>query len=338
MKFLLTGATGFVGGQFLRAAVSAPGTQRVAISVRSRAKAEALLQGLSPEGRRKVEVCEGDHRGWGFGRVAFTPDAAVHCAGVLFARSPEEYLVGNLGGTEALCREIPKRCPLLVLSSQSAVGPTPPGQAPLDESATPAPLSDYGKSKLAMEEFLREEAARRPVQILRPPMILGPGDRAIRPLFAMVRGPLWLKPGWADKQLSWIAVGDLVRAMLAALSRPAKTGVWFVAAEDPLTDRELIQTAARLLGRRAPLLRLPRPILRLAGELSARFLAIGEKVPSLMPDRARELLHDRWLIDATAFRRDFSWRSQQTVAEALRLWLESAPGFQAPEKGKAAAQ
>lgn len=325
MKLFLTGATGFVGRNFLSAALAAPGTQRVALSVRSRSKMEALLADLPPEQRRKVEVVEGDAAGWGFSRLAFAPDATVHCAGVLFARSPEAYLAGNVGGTEQLCREIPKRTPLLVLSSQSAVGPTPAGAAPLTESAVPAPLSDYGKSKLAMEEFLREEATRRPVQVLRPPMILGPGDTAIRPLFEMVQGPVWLKPGWADKQLSWIAVADLVQAMFAALARPRQTGTWFVAAQNSITDVELIQTTAKLLKKRAPMLRLPKPALQLASVLSTRLPAIGEKVPSLMPDRARELFHDRWLIDAGRFRQEFSWTARQSVEESLAAWLAARP-------------
>src|SRR3989454_11717603 len=72
----------------------------------------------------------------------------------------------------------------LYVSSLAAGGPTVPG-GPIDETRPPAPVTDYGRSKLAGEVLVR--AARFPWTILRAPVVYGEWDREVLKVFRLAR-------------------------------------------------------------------------------------------------------------------------------------------------------
>lgn len=328
MKILLTGATGFVGLNLLLTLLKREEITHVAVCVRHGGRLLALLAregfcGL-PE---KVRVIEGDSGAWHVEQCQFVPDVCIHCAGVLFARKREDYFRGNVEGTRNLLATLPESTRTIVLSSQSAVGPTPQGAPPLAEEAPARPLSYYGQSKLAMEEMLaRDFTGKLPLVVLRPPMVLGPRDSATLPLFQMMAAPVWCKPGLREKQFSWIGVQDLVDAILLvaqkhrfpACGTPQQTlPVYFVTSGETITDSRLIQSTAAVLGRKGVILPIPNALLRLVAFASRFIPAIGQAVPSLMPDRARELWEDRWLVSGDRFTSEFTWSAHQQLAGVL---------------------
>lgn len=323
MKILLTGATGFVGRNLLLEALQDPAVERIAVSVRhgSKLAGQLAMEGIAgiPS---KLEVLTGNSSKWGTAACTFIPDVCIHSAGVLFARTRNEYFEGNVTGTANLLRELPGSCRIIAISSQSAAGPST--SRPLLETDACQPKSFYGESKLAMETLLDDAGkSGRSVCILRPPVILGPRDAATVPLFQMVAGKVWFKPCSKEKELSWISVQDLVTALLLAVKHPeTATGTFFVAHPRPITDAELIRCAGKVAGNsRALLLKIPTPVLEGIAALSGIFPAIGNAVPSLMPDRARELLEDRWLIDASKFSSTFSWEPSQSLESTLEKTL-----------------
>jgi hypothetical protein len=160
-------------------------------------------------------------------------------------------------------------------------------------------------------------------------MVLGPRDSATLPLFQMAGGLLCLKPGSRTKELSWVGVGDLVRALRVMMAHwtvePTELiPTFFVCSAPEITDRELIRTTAQIVGGKGFLLPLPDSILRLVGVLSRWFPAIGAAVPSLQPDRLQELLESRWVVTDAAFRETFLWKSHDAlpgvITETAR-WL-----------------
>jgi len=327
MKIVLTGATGFVGLNLLLRLLPREEIEEIAVCVRHGGKLHSLL---AREGfcgvPAKVRVIEGTAADWGLQALSTPPDVCIHCAGVLFARSRAEYFRGNVEGTRNLIAALPSTTRVVVLSSQSAVGPTPPGCAPLDEEASANPLSFYGESKLAMEEMLAKEFAERGnLLVLRPPMVLGPRDSATLPIFQMAASPVWFKPGTKEKQLSWIGVGDLIGAILKVVEHErafphtgptAHTG-YFVAAGNQITDSDLIRTTAAVLQRKGVIVPIPKFLLKMVALMSKIIPAIGRAVPSLMPDRARELWEDRWLISGQRFATAFSWHASETLHDVL---------------------
>jgi len=321
LKILVTGATGFVGFNFLLRALHDPDIEAIGVSVRHGGKLAGLLalEGIGglPE---KLQVLEGDSSDWKLEELNFAPDLCFHFAGVLFARTREEYFVGNEEGTRRLLAALPANCRVIALSSQAAAGPTPLGIDALKETHSPSPVSYYGQSKLAMERILENaQKAGREVWILRPPVVIGPHDSATLPLFQMARGPIWFKPGGREKHISWIAVADLVDALFAAAPRQPGTGVYFVSGPASITDLELIQSAGATMGRTQALtLRLPKLLLGMVGIISRLFPLIGRLAPSLMPDRVAELMEDCWVIDASRFQEVCQWKPARQLQETLQ--------------------
>lgn len=311
MKTLLvTGATGFVGRNLLLREISR-GSQILA-PVRSAAKLRAQLEaeGLDP---RVVTPLDTDPAKWG---RSLPPTHALLSAGVLFARRREEYFSTNVDWTLQVLEALPESARIVVLSSQSAGGPTPPGRPARTESDADTPLTWYGKSKLALERALQSHKSRR-VCMLRPPMILGPRDTATLPLFKMAMGLVRTKPGLRRKEFSFLSVEDVVEAVEAAWNCESP-GPHYISAHRTITDWELIETAARTAGGRGVTLPIPIAAVKAMSLLVDSIPSLRQAAPSLTRDRAKEIWPNRWVVDSTAFRRATGWQSRQDLAEALQ--------------------
>jgi nucleoside-diphosphate-sugar epimerase len=171
-----------------------------------------------------------------------------------------------------------------------------------------------------MERAVRAAGHQR-VRFLRAPMVLGPGDQATLPLFRMVRGKIWTKPGRALKHFSWVSSDDLADAIDAWFERGGGLDVAHVTSPGTITDAELMLTAGQVSGKKGRLLPIPQFLLKPVAFASKFIPAIGENVPSLTADRAREIWPDRWVIDPDPFHQATGWRGQATLENTLARTL-----------------
>ncbi len=321
MKLLLTGATGFVGRTLLLRALREGRYSEIHVPVRSTEKLRAQLVGdgfdTIPSVVRPLEASAPD---WNFSDLP-RMDHVVHSAAALFAGSRQEYFRTNVDGTLALLRTLPAPGKVVVISSMAASGPCPPETAVRSEQDADRPVTWYGQSKLEMETRVRREFPSLPVVFLRPPLVFGARDQsAILPLFKMVKGPVRLKPGFKEKHYSFISVEDLVSAIFAALAGEYR-GVagchFFVAASQPVTDKDLIASASRAQGTRGVLLPIPQPLLWVASQCIDRVPLWRKLVPSLTADRAKEIWPERWVVSSKAFEEKFHWRATETLDSSL---------------------
>lgn len=315
MKLLLTGATGFVGRNCLLRALTC--YDEIIAPVRT---AEKLHAQLSAEGQAStlphLRVLPADPRHW----PAVDADHAILGAGVLFARDREEYFATNVEWTLSVLRTLPAKCRTVVLSSQSAGGPTPAGKAARTEEDTDTPITWYGESKLALEKAIRSEHLGLPITILRPPMILGARDTATLPLFRMARNLFRIKPGLQTKSYSFIAVDDLVEGVFSAL-RPdfiPPLESCYIASSHPITDWELIGAAAAPLRTKGITLPVPQAAVRVISALVDAVPSLRASTPSLTRDRAREIWPNRWVVDTSRFSRLSGWQARRGLAETLQ--------------------
>jgi nucleoside-diphosphate-sugar epimerase len=322
MRLLVTGATGFIGRTLVLRALRDGGVAEVIAPVRSADKLRGQLAREGAQEISKLHIIETGAPEWDFRSVGAV-DRVVHCAGVLFGRSREEYLRVNVDGTLRLLETVAGGPTTVLLSSQSAGGPTPAGQEARRAGDSDRPISWYGESKLRMEAAVREMAPDFPVLLLRAPMVLGPGDQATLPLFRMVRGPVWPKPGFRSKRFSWISSDDLAGAIEAWFACASEGAPFTANVTSPgtITDRDLMETAARVSGRKGWALPVPQALLRVVAFASEFLPAIGENVPSLTPDRAREIWPDRWVLDARPFGEVTGWQGRADFEETLARTL-----------------
>lgn len=323
MKLLLTGSTGFVGRNLLLRALAENRYDEIWVPVRSREKLVAQFVG---DGFETIpsRVCPAvtSAPDWNLSEVP-PVDHVVHSAGLISARSREEYFKANVEGTVELFRRIPRPKKAILLSSLAAAGPCRKGLRVRREGDEDVPVTWYGESKLEMERVMRQEFTDLNYLCLRPPMVLGPRDKATLPLFKMVRQPLFFKAGFRSKYYSFISVFDLTSAVFSALD---DDGDWsqisnrsfFVASETPVSDRELLTSVARTSHRTGLILSVPEALLRGITWIVDSVPMWRARIPNLTVDRAKDLWPNRWVVSSQAFQERFRWRPFENLHHTLQ--------------------
>lgn len=271
MTTLVTGATGFVGSHLLER-LAASG-QPFRCLVRSHARHRAL-----PPGVATVEASL--ESGEGLDRALDGVSAVIHLAGVTKALRTEDYYTGNGRATAVLARAMAGRGIRMVhVSSLAAAGPNPDATA-LDEDSEPRPFSHYGKSKLEAEKAARAELAD--AVIVRPPVVYGPRDTDVFQMLKSVSRGFMVQIGGGERYFSAIYVRDLADGLLVAARHPAAAGrTYYMAHPTSVTWSALGNAAARIMGRKARVVRLPVGLARAAG-FGAEMLSWFSRKPGII--------------------------------------------------------
>jgi nucleoside-diphosphate-sugar epimerase len=329
LNILLTGSTGFIGQRLARRIIERGDTLTALVR---RTSKRGALESLG------VRFAVGDLlTGEGLAEAAQGVDCVLHLAGVTKSRGPEGYFQGNAEGTRRLVKalaELASPPRLVYCSSLAAAGPSVPGH-PRREEETPAPVSDYGRSKLGGEQALREFAHRVPCIILRPPIVYGPGDQEFLPsMLPMARLGVMLKSGFGPKHYSLIHVDDLCTALLAATERGQT-----LRAEDPIAGvytvsdgtehrwEDFCVALSQALGRTKPTV-VPVPetisyMVSLGSELAAR---VRGTIPILNRDKFREMSCPAWTCSTERATKELGFTAAISLAQGLASAL-------APELG-----
>ena len=313
MNVFVTGATGFVGAHLVKALLARG--DRVAALVRRPALAAQL--GWGPE----VRLVRGDLSVEAALRDGSAgADVVFHVAGQIAARNAAEFMVCNRDGTanvlEAARDGGVRR--VVFVSSLAVAGPTTPGH-PIDETRPPAPVTDYGRSKLAAEVLVR--AMPFEWTIVRPPVVYGEWDRATLKIFQLARRGLAPVFGDGLQELSVIYADDLAAALIAAGNAPAAAGqVYFAAHPAVTTSRDLVIAVGRALGLSRPPRILPVPPVVARGLLWATgtLAQLAGRTTVLTADKSNEFLAPAWTCRSDALTRDTGWSAQVALDDGLR--------------------
>jgi nucleoside-diphosphate-sugar epimerase len=315
MKALVTGATGFVGSHLLEALRRHGHAARA--MVRSPAKAAAL-------GIADVEWAEGDLRDeTALHRACEGMDLVFHVAGLIAARSEDEYFAVNRDGTARLLRAAQDaRARFVLVSSLAAAGPTTPGR-PLIGGEPPRPVTPYGRSKLAAEEVVRGAADQMPWTIIRPPTIYGPRDREMLRIFRAAA--LGLAPVFGDgsQELSLIYAPDLALALIAAGTQTSTIGkTYFAAHSEIVTTRQLVGRIGAAMGRRVRVVAVPSALARIVLHVTGAVARLTDRPSILSPDKADEFLQPAWTCDPRPLEHDTGWRAEHDLDSGARATID----------------
>jgi nucleoside-diphosphate-sugar epimerase len=275
----ITGGTGFIGSHLVDSLCAAGLEPRVLVRNRAAPRwiagapvewIEGSLQ--APESlRRLVE---------GVGTV-------LHLAGVVRAGRERDFDAGNRQGTANLVGAIGEAAApvrLVYLSSLAAAGPSPE-PAGVGPEVAPAPISWYGRSKLAAEREVREAVIECDWSIVRPPAVYGPRDTDVFEFFRMAARGFVAIPG-GERWLTVAWVGDIVRAVLAgAVCNPG--GIFHVGGPEPLLLERLVQSLGRAGGVTARVVKLPPALVSSAGAIGSILQRIGWRRVALTRDKSR---------------------------------------------------
>jgi nucleoside-diphosphate-sugar epimerase len=317
MRYFLTGATGFLGGELVRQLVSL-GHQVIAL-VRTPAKAEAL-RALG------VTLAEGDITDKASLRAPMTgADGLFHCAAWYKVGAPDSSMAEriNVDGTRNvldLMREL--RIPKGVYTSTVAVFSDTGGRE-VDETfyQTGPFLSEYDRTKWRAhyEVALPMMRAGLPLVIVQPGVIYGPGDTSgIGAAFVQyLQGKLAAIP--AKTAFSWAHVEDVAHAHILAMDK-GRTGDSYIVTGPSHTMVDAFQIAQAITGIAPPSFHPSPGLLKVA---SAVMSAVGALVPlqgQLSPESLRVLAGVTYLGSNAKARRELGY-APRPLAEGLRPTL-----------------
>jgi nucleoside-diphosphate-sugar epimerase len=218
-------------------------------------------------------------------------DCVVHLAGCVHTSTAgAEHDRVNFAGTSTLARSAVQGGVrrLVFLSTIKVHGEG--RERPYSESDSCTPHDDYARSKCEAEKALKHvtDGSATQATILRPPLVYGPGVKAnFLSLLRLVDRGAVLPLRSVVNRRSVLFVGNLVDAILTALSHPRAAGKTFLVADgEPVSTPDLIRAIAFQLGRPCRLVHCPVRVLRIAGRLTFKQAAVDRVIASFWADTA----------------------------------------------------
>ena len=251
MRYVVTGAAGFIGSQ-LGEALAAAGHEVVGVDCftdyydpaekeRNAAALDVLRIDLAETG---LDLDGVD------GVFHLAAQAGVRSFGGVFPL----YVRRNVVATQRVLEAAAAAGVRLVLASSSSIY----GEAeayPTPEDATPAPISPYGITKLACEHLARAYAVGfgADAVVLRYFTVYGPRQRPDmffrRVCEALLAGTTFEIYGSGEQSRSFTYVGDAVEATIAAMERAPAGAVYNVGGGEEASMLEAIALLERISGR-----------------------------------------------------------------------------------------
>ena len=234
-----------------------------------------------------------------------------------------EYFDTNLSGARNICAYADAvGCQkVFFTSSISVYGPT---AGPTSEDARICPTTPYGGSKypaeLIHQLWLSSGSGRRLI-ICRPGVVYGPGDpgNILRMIRAIKRG-YFAYPGSRDLYKSYAYIFGLLESIDFVMQRSERliTYNYVESPTEPL--RELVRQTKTFLGSRAPILRIPLPLLLPAASVAQA--ALGAATP-IHPVRVRKAATSTHIVPGLLQALGFEFR--YPFLKSLEHWRSIVP-------------
>lgn len=254
-------------------------------------------------------------------------DVVFHLAGVTRAVRPEAFREANVTSTRHILGALVARRlrPRFVyVSSQAAAGPASSPEHPVDESDTPHPIEEYGRSKREAERVVESFNDHLATTIVRPCAVYGPRDRDFLALFRLAARGWLVYPGVRDHWLSLLHVDDAVEGLIrAAATDRAAMRTYFLASTDPLRWSAVGQEIAAAIRRPLRSVNVPLLAVRAAAEAGQLFGALTGTLPLGTRDKAILATAPFWLCSAARARAELGFAPRVTLPEGIRetyLW------------------
>ncbi len=307
---LVTGASGFVGSAVARALGARGLHVRVLMRATASRKNIADLDCEPVEGDMRDEVSMTTAmRG---ARYFFHVAADYR----LWAPDPGEIERNNLLGARATMNAA-LTCGVERVVYTSSVAALKPGETAVDETSRHTPQSvigAYKRSKLVAEREVERLIRDRnlPAVIVAPSTPIGPRDIKPTPTGRIiVEAATGRMPAFVDTGLNLVHVDDVAAGHLMALDK-GRVGENYILGGEDVSLQAMLADIARLSGRKAPRIKLPRaPLFPLAWGAEALARITG-KEPFLTADALR-MSRYRMFFSSEKARRELGYRARPYV-------------------------
>ncbi len=336
-RAVLTGATGFLGGALLEELL------RRGVPVLALGRDSGRLRQELPAG---VECGVFDLEDPRPPEGLLPGDVVMHCAALLGNAEADRdtYLRCNTRAVVVLAEAARDAGAALFqfVSSVSAHGPIASASQPLREDSPFRPASLYGESKAQAERGLARVDGLR-VQVLRPPVIYGPGANShssASKLFRLLRGPVFFRRGAGRHAFNVMARENLVDAMILLARRgqteapvraadpdnlPPLPDTWMLRDDPCPSMRQMQDWICAEYGRRPLILPLPWCLLAGLGALGDALRARGKRFP-FSREIARGFGTDGYLSDVSRLRA-VGWHPalepREAVGRTARAYMDT---------------
>lgn len=305
---LVTGATGFVGRHLVDRLLESG--HRVRCPVRSLERARTSLP---PAAELVAGGAIDGASDWS--RVLEGIDVVVHLAArahILEERSADPlaaFLEVNTDGTLNLARAAARRSVRrFVYVSSIKVNGEASGDRAFTANDVPAPMDDYGVSKMRAESGLAElrTGAGLETVVVRPPLVYGAGVGAnFQRLLRLVDREWPLPLGAVDNARSLVSVWNLCDLLVRCMDHPQAANRTFMVSDgQDLSTAELVRRLAAALGRRPRVFAVPPALLRFGARLTGQMAEYTRLCASLR-------------LDMTDTQAALQWRPPCTVEESF---------------------
>ena len=323
MKILITGASGFIGSFIVEEALRRGFDTWAAVRKSSSREwlKDERINFIELNLSSKTQLVE-QLKGHAF-------DYVVHAAGVTKCLNKADFRRINTEGTKNLVDAlIETGMPLkrLVFVSSLSVFGAIKEQQPYEEireTDTPQPNTEYGRSKLAAEQYLDSLGSRIPYIILRPTGVYGPKEKDYYIMAKSIKQHSDFAVGYRRQDITFVYVEDVVQAIFLALEKGENGRKYF------LSDGQVYQSATfsklihEELGRPWWIrLTVPEWVLRIVtfcGEYTGRMTG---KVTALNNDKYNILRQRNWRCDIEPARKELGYEPKVMLDEGVKRTIK----------------
>lgn len=259
MKILILGNAGFIGNYLTRSLLR-EGHEITGLDIKD------AVHDISGFNHINGDICDKEV----IAKAVKGIDLIIHLAAMHqdFGVTREEYFRVNEGGTRNVLYAASKAgVKKFIFFSSVAVY----GKNEADEDTHPKPINDYGKSKLAAENAIKEwfhQDESRSVIIIRPTVVFGINnfanmynliDKVIRRKF------VWVGNGQNIKSSAYIEnINDFTVFLINRMTSGYEV---FNYCDEPLTTRQIIEKITKYSGTSVPNFKIPFGIAKIGGKI-----------------------------------------------------------------------
>lgn len=190
----------------------------------------------------------------------------------------------------------------------------------LSEDVLPNPVTVYGKSKLAAENYIlsKELPENKRVYILRPCMIHGPNNKGnLNLLYSFVSKGIPYPFGKYKNQRSFVSVDNLCFVIKELIeNKEIASGIYNIADDATLSTNELVSIIGNVIGKPAKILNIPKAIVN-------GIAKIGDILPIPINSERVQKLTENYCVSNTKIKKALQKELPLTTKAGIEKTIQS---------------